>query len=87
MTLGIAVRWWSLGIQKRPLFHRSLNWGWPLFAGIGGSFGYWMTGVNDRQEKLLADRRESLLEKRRRRAERESLVEKPEESGVMPGIS
>jgi hypothetical protein len=44
---------------------------YPIYAGIGGSFGYWLTGVENRQFKLLADRRDQLLEKRARRKERE----------------
>lgn len=87
MILGIAVRFWHLGIQKRPFFHKSLLLGWPVFAGIGGGFGYWLTGVDKRQQKLLADRRQSLLEKRKRRAEREGHAENIEENGVLPGVS
>lgn len=45
---------------------------YPLFAGIGGSFGYWMQGVESRQIKMLQQRKEILIEKRRRRAEREA---------------
>lgn len=33
-----------------------------------GSFGYWLTGVEQRQEAYLNQRREALLEKRRRYA-------------------
>lgn len=68
----------------RPFFHRDTLWVYPLFAGVGGSFGYWMQGIENRQLKILAERREMLLEKRRRRAEREA---KGEESGVeVPAI-
>jgi len=52
---------------------------YPLFAGVGGSFGYWLQGVEDRQLKILAERREALLEKRRRREERE----KAEQAGAL----
>ena len=55
----------------RPFFHRSLLWAYPLYMGVGASFGYWMMGVEQRQMKMLNDRREKLLEKRARRAERE----------------
>jgi len=44
-----------------------------MYAGIGASFGYWLTGVEDNQLRILADTRDRLLEKRRRRAERETL--------------
>lgn len=56
----------------RPIFERQALWAYPLFAGVGGSFGYWLQGVENRQLKLLANRREALLEKRRRRDEREA---------------
>jgi len=55
----------------RPLFNRESLWVYPVFAGIGGSFGYWLMGVEQRQYQILADRRDTLLEKRARRKERE----------------
>lgn len=55
----------------RPFFNRESLWAYPLFAAVGGSFGYWMTGVEQRQLRVLTERRNALLEKRRRRAERE----------------
>ncbi|PVH97545.1 hypothetical protein DM02DRAFT_616494 [Periconia macrospinosa] len=55
----------------RPLFNRESLWVYPVFAGIGGSFGYWLMGVEQRQYKMLADRRDALLEKRARRKARE----------------
>ena len=55
----------------RPFFNKESLWAYPLFAGVGGSFGYWLMRVEDRQMKILADRRERLLEKRQRRAIRE----------------
>jgi hypothetical protein len=72
MTLGIAVRFWQLGIEMRPFFNKESLWAYPVFAAAGGSFGYWLTGVENRQLTLLAQRRQSILEKRKRRAERES---------------
>ena len=68
---GIATRFVQLGIEMRPFFQRGTLWVYPLFASIGGSFGYWLKGVEDRQVKLLQQRKEILIEKRRRRAERE----------------
>lgn len=59
----------------RPFFQRGSLWVYTLFAGVGGSFGYWMKGVEDRQLKMLQQRKEILIEKRRRRAEREAVVE------------
>lgn len=65
---GIAVRLWQLSIEMRPLFNRSSLWVYPVYAGIGSSVGYWLLGVEQRQVKFLTERRESLLERRRRRA-------------------
>ncbi|KAH8668029.1 hypothetical protein BGZ60DRAFT_470008 [Tricladium varicosporioides] len=69
---GLAVRLWQLGIEMRPFFNRGSLWGYPLYGGIGGSFGYWLMGVDDRQQSILGARRTALLEKRARRAEREA---------------
>lgn len=55
----------------RPFFNKESLWAYSVFAAAGGSFGYWLTGVESRQLKLLAERRTNLLEKRKRRAERE----------------
>ena len=66
---GIAVRIWQLGIEMRPFFNRESLWVYPLFASVGGSFGYWLQGVEKRQLRVLGERRDSLLEKRRRRAQ------------------
>ena len=68
---GVAVRFWQLGLEMRPLFRADSLWALPVFAGVGASFGYWLQGVDQRQNQVLADRRNVLLEKRRRRAERE----------------
>jgi hypothetical protein len=59
----------------RPLFNRESLWVYPVFAGIGGSFGYWLMGVEQRQWRVLADRRDALLEKRARRKEREEAAQ------------
>lgn len=58
----------------RPFFHKEGLWAYPLFAGIGGSFGYWLQGVENRQYKILADRRDRLLEKRKRLAESQGQI-------------
>lgn len=71
----------------RPLLNKESLWVYPLFAGVGGSFGYWLQGVEERQLKILAQRREALLEKRRRRDEREALASKTEEGGVLAATS
>lgn len=71
----------------RPFFNRGSLWAYPLFAAVGGSFGYWLTGVESRQTQLLTDRRDKLLEKRRRRAEREKGVAKLDEGGDFANTS
>ncbi|KAK5014925.1 NADH-ubiquinone oxidoreductase 14 kDa subunit [Cryomyces antarcticus] len=70
---GIAVRFWQLGIEMRPFFNIEGLWAYPVYAALGGSFGYWLKGVEGRQFKILADRRDRLLEKRRRASERQEL--------------
>lgn len=71
-STGVAVRAWQLGLEMRPFFNKESLWVYPIFAGTGASFGYWLSGVDARQQAILAARRTSLLEKRARRAEREA---------------
>jgi hypothetical protein len=72
----------------RPFFNRQSLWVYPLYAGAGGSFGWWMMGVEERQNSILNKRKESLLEKRRRRAERETQGdEKVQEAGILASTS
>ncbi|MCJ1474812.1 hypothetical protein MMC13_003472 [Lambiella insularis] len=68
---GLAVRFWQLGIEMRPFWNRESLWAYPVFAAAGGSFGYWLTGVERNQLNILTGRRNALMEKRKRRAERE----------------
>jgi hypothetical protein len=56
----------------RPFFNKESLWVYPLFGGVGASFGYWLQGVDERQQRILGARRTSLLDKRARRAEREA---------------
>jgi hypothetical protein len=70
--LGLAVRVWQLGLEMRPFFNKESLWVYPIFAGTGASFGYWLQGVDERQQAVLGKRRTTLLEKRARRAEREA---------------
>lgn len=42
--------------------------GYPAFAAISGGFGYWLSGVEERQRAFLEKRKQSLLEKRARAA-------------------
>ncbi|EPE33191.1 hypothetical protein GLAREA_06203 [Glarea lozoyensis ATCC 20868] len=66
---GLGVRFLQLSIEKRPYFNRGSLWAWPLFAGVGGTFGYWLMGIEERQLAILGARRASILEKRARRKE------------------
>lgn len=72
LQIGLAVRVWQLGLEMRPFFNKESLWVYPIFAGTGGAFGYWLMGVEQRQQAILGARRMSLLEKRARRAEREA---------------
>jgi hypothetical protein len=54
-------------MEMRPLFNKSSLYVYPIYATIGGTFGFWLQGIESRQLKLLSDRRDALLEKRRRR--------------------
>lgn len=68
----------------RPFFNKESLWAYPVFAAVGGSFGYWMTGVEHRQLQVLTERRNALLEKRRRRAEREGQTVEATNGTVQP---
>jgi hypothetical protein len=56
----------------RPIFNKGSLWAYPLFGASGAAFGYWMDNVEESQIKILSQRKQSILEKRQRRAERES---------------
>ncbi|KAK3059107.1 hypothetical protein LTR09_000673 [Extremus antarcticus] len=66
---GLAVRFWQLGIEMRP-FHQQW-WAYGIYGSLGAGFGYWLQGVEHNQMRYLRETRDRLLEKRRRRAERE----------------
>ena len=74
------MRFWQLGLEMRPFFNKESLWAYPLFGGIGASFGYWLQGVEERQMKILGARKMSILEKRARRAEREAAAQAEAES-------
>ncbi|KAI1327996.1 NADH2 dehydrogenase subunit 14K [Xylariaceae sp. FL0255] len=71
---GVAVRAWQLGLEMRPLLNRSSLWAYPVFAGVGASFGYWLQGVDERQNAMLSERKDAILEKRARKAARDAAV-------------
>lgn len=57
--------------MTNPLTRRHL-WGYPVFASCGAGFGYWLQGIDEKQTAVLAERKKLILEKRARRAARES---------------
>ncbi|KAI6089464.1 hypothetical protein F4821DRAFT_256887 [Hypoxylon rubiginosum] len=69
---GVAVRFWQLGLEMRPFFNTGSLWAYPVFAGAGASFGYWLQGVDERQTAMLAERKQTILEKRARKAARDA---------------
>jgi len=68
-AFGAGVRLWQLGIEMRPLFHKRTWIGYPIFASISGAFGYYIEGMEERQQKILEARKQRLLEKRARAKE------------------
>jgi hypothetical protein len=71
LPTGVAVRLWQLGIEMRPFFYRQGLFAYPIYGLVGASFGYWLQGMEDNQMRYLGETRDRLIEKRRRRAERE----------------
>jgi hypothetical protein len=69
----------------RPFFNKESLWAYPLFGGCGASFGYWLQGVETRQNTILGERRKALLEKRARRAKREELATAIQEAKTATG--
>lgn len=55
----------------RPLFLRQSLWVYPLFGGVGASFGYWLEGIDAKQTAILEERKKTILEKRARRSAQE----------------
>lgn len=66
---------------------RQSLWVYPLFGGVGAGFGYWMMGVEERQTRILSERKERLLEKRARKAQRERDANDTETVGILASTS
>ena len=69
----------------RP-FHHQL-WAYGIYGGLGASFGYWLQGMEDNQMRYLRETRDRLVEKRRRRAEREGTLNTGEARPAVEGVS
>ena len=55
-----------MGIEMRPLITKGSLWAYPWYAGIFGSFGWWLTGVETRQLHWIEKRKTLFLEKKAR---------------------
>jgi len=67
-----------MGIEMRPFFNKESLWVYPIYMAGGAGFGYWLQGVEDRQNDQIAERKQSLLEKRARKALRDAEANKTE---------
>ncbi|KAI5816965.1 hypothetical protein BZA77DRAFT_311455 [Pyronema omphalodes] len=65
-AFGGLVRMWQLGIEMRPIWSKQTAIGYPIFMTIAGGVGYYLKGVEERQDALLEERKQKLLEKRAR---------------------
>ena len=65
----------------RP-FHHQL-WAYGIYGGLGAGFGYWLQDVETRQTRYLRETRDRLIDKRRRRAEREGALNACQTRGEM----
>jgi hypothetical protein len=68
-----------------PIFERTGLWAFPVYAGVGASFGYWLENVGKKQDRLLSERRDQLLEKRRRLAQNEGGSSSAGDEAILAG--
>ncbi|KAI8379612.1 uncharacterized protein BYT42DRAFT_569402 [Radiomyces spectabilis] len=66
-AFGVLVRTYALGLQKRPLFSNPS--GHAIAAAVFGGFGYYVHGLQQRQEDLIESKKEVLLKNRARAEE------------------
>lgn len=86
-STGLLTRMWQMGIEMRPLFNKSSLWAYPVYGVVGGSFGYWMQGLDERQTALLEARKQAILDKRARRAERAAALKSATQPAGTPSTA
>ncbi|CAO1618152.1 unnamed protein product [Parajaminaea phylloscopi] len=67
--LGFVTRCYQLGLQKRNMFDNF--GGHAALMTIFGGIGYWAHGLQERQEKLIEQKKEQILRNRERVAQRQ----------------
>ncbi|KAI8086174.1 uncharacterized protein BX664DRAFT_335092 [Halteromyces radiatus] len=66
-AFGVLVRTYALGLQKRPLFSNPA--GHALAATVFGGVGYFVYNLQERQNALMAGKKDLLLKNRARAEE------------------
>ncbi|EWC48593.1 hypothetical protein DRE_01815 [Drechslerella stenobrocha 248] len=66
---GAACRWMQLSIQRRPHVLQAEAIAYPLYMTVCVGAGMYFDGIEDRHMAFLEQKKQSLLEKRRRREE------------------
>ncbi|KAF9916719.1 hypothetical protein BX616_003020 [Lobosporangium transversale] len=64
-TFGVAARAFALTVQRRPIVSGFVGYG--ISATAFGGLGYLVYGIEQRQNKLLKERKEALTANRERR--------------------
>ncbi|KAL1914665.1 uncharacterized protein VTP21DRAFT_8076 [Calcarisporiella thermophila] len=64
-AFGFTVRAYALALQKRPILDNIS--GHFLMAGGFGALGYWLYGIQERQNELIEARKQIVLENRQKR--------------------
>ncbi|KAI8881512.1 hypothetical protein K501DRAFT_222887 [Backusella circina FSU 941] len=66
-AFGVLVRTYALGLQKRPIFSNPSSH--ALTAGVFGAVGYFVYNLQERQNQLIAARKEVMVKNRARAEE------------------
>jgi hypothetical protein len=61
---------WQLGLEMRPFFNKESPRAYPAFGAVGGS----LMRIENKHMRIMGKRRERLLMRRQRRAEREAAM-------------